>query len=234
MSTLISDLRGALIVSCQAPRESPLRDPAVMGRIASAVVLGGAAAIRANSPADVAAIRRSVDVPIIGLWKRDLPGCEVRITPELADAAALQSAGADMIALDATGRLRPGGVDTASFIQRIRDELGCPILADVDSLDAALSAVAAGADAVATTLAGYTHAGPVPDGPDIELVARIARAVPNPVLAEGRYRTAGQLRAAFSAGAHSVIVGAAVTDPIITTRRLTEGLPGRDGNRSAI
>jgi N-acylglucosamine-6-phosphate 2-epimerase len=65
--------------------------------MAVAAVQGGAVAIRANSPVDIAAIRRVVSVPIIGLWKRDLPGYAVRITPRLDDALALVDAGADII-----------------------------------------------------------------------------------------------------------------------------------------
>lgn len=224
MNQIFEDLAGALIVSCQAPPDSPLCDPLIIARISQAAVIGGAAAIRANSPSHIAAIRAAVEVPIIGLWKRDLPGIDVRITPELADAAALIDAGADIVALDATGRDRPDGVDAAAFISRVRGELGCPILADVDSLSAALVAADAGADAVATTLSGYTSNGTIPSEPDIELVGEITTTINIPVLAEGRYRTATQIRAAITAGAHSVIVGAAITDPIRITRRLRDGL----------
>ena len=53
-AALIPD--GGLVVSCQAPDGSPLRDPALMTIMAIAARDGGAAAIRANGPDDVRAI----------------------------------------------------------------------------------------------------------------------------------------------------------------------------------
>ena len=72
----IEQLRTALdrglIVSCQATEEEPLFGAEFMAKMALAAVQGGAVAIRANSPVDVAAIRRVVSVPIIGLWNREI------------------------------------------------------------------------------------------------------------------------------------------------------------------
>ena len=235
MNPIFDDLDGTLIVSCQAPAESPLCDPMIMASISQAAVQGGAAAIRANSPQHIAAIRAAVQVPIIGLWKRTFPEMGVRITPTVDDAAALLEAGADIVALDATQRPRPDGNDAAAFIQQVREELGCPVLADIDSLDAAIAAVYAGADAVATTLAGYTGAdGSIPEEPDIQLVSDVASAVDAPVLAEGRYRTTMHIREAIEAGARSVIVGAAITDPVRITRRLREGLRSTQARGSSL
>ena len=59
----------SLIVSCQAGAESALHGPAPMaahGRRGRARRRRG---IRANGPADVAAIRAAVDLPIIGIRK---------------------------------------------------------------------------------------------------------------------------------------------------------------------
>ena len=124
-------LDGGLIVSCQATEEEPLFGAEIMAKMALAAVQGGAVAIRANSPVDVAAIRRVVGVPIIGLWKRDLPGYAVRITPRLDDALALAEAGADVIALDATARPHPEGSAT-DLIAAIAARTRVPILADVE------------------------------------------------------------------------------------------------------
>lgn len=148
--------RGGLIVSVQAPPESPLAEPLLMAAMARAVVAGGADGIRAEGVDDIAAIRAAVDVPIIGLRKRDLPGSPVRITPTLDDALAIAAAGADVVAVDATLRPRPDGAATTDFLATLVRELDVPVLADVDTLEAGISAVEAGVAAVATTLSGYT------------------------------------------------------------------------------
>jgi N-acylglucosamine-6-phosphate 2-epimerase len=222
---VIEALRGGLIVSVQAPADSPLADTAVMVALARAAEAGGAAGIRAEGAADVAAIKAAVELPVIGLRKRRTAGSDVYITPGLEDAWAIAAAGADIIAVDATLRLRPDGLDTAGFLGRLGGELPQPVLADVDSLEAGLGARAAGAAAVATTLAGYTEEGAVPGGPDLELVAALAARLDCPVLAEGRIAGPEQVRAAFEAGAFAVVVGTAITDPIALTRRFAAAAP---------
>jgi N-acylglucosamine-6-phosphate 2-epimerase len=216
-------LRGGLVVSVQAPPGSPLARPETMSAIARAAELGGAVGIRAEGPADIRAIRDAVGVPVIGLVKRDVPGSPVRITPSLDDARAVAGAGADVVAVDATLRARPDGMTTHDFVTALAAELEAPLLAAVDSLDAGVAARASGADAVATTLAGYTGDGPTPDRPDLALVGRLVEALDCPVLAEGRYSTPEDVRAALAAGAFAVVVGAAITDPTELTRRLAEG-----------
>jgi len=220
-------MRGGLVVSVQAPPDSPLATPETMSAIARAAELGGAAGIRGEGPADVRAIKDAVAVPVIGLLKRDVPGSPVRITPTLDDAHAVASAGADLVAVDATLRPRPGGVTTGDFVATLADELERPLLADVDTLDAAIAARAAGADAVATTLSGYTGDAPAPDRPDLELVGRLAAELDCPVFAEGRYSTPGDVRAALDAGAFAVVVGTAITDPVALTQRLAAGAERR-------
>lgn len=160
MSDPFATMRGGLVVSVQAPPESPLGGPVVMAAIATAAVAGGAVAIRAEGAEDVKAIRAAVDVPVIGLRKRDLP---VRITPTLDDAHEITVAGAHVIAVDATLRPRPDGSATAAFIAEIVRDMEMPVLADVDTLEAGIAAAAAGATAIATTLSGYTEAS-VPAG----------------------------------------------------------------------
>jgi N-acylglucosamine-6-phosphate 2-epimerase len=220
-------MRGGLVVSVQAPPGSPLANPETMSAIARAAELGGAAGIRAEGPEEVRAIKRAVAVPVIGLLKRDVPGSPVRITPGLGDARVVADAGADVVAVDATLRTRSGGMTTGDFLGALVAELELPVLADVDSLEAAVAARAAGADAVATTLSGYTGEGPTPDTPDLELVARLVRELDCPVLAEGRYATPGDVRAALDAGAFAVVVGTAITDPVTLTRRFAAGAAQR-------
>ncbi|WP_232665739.1 N-acetylmannosamine-6-phosphate 2-epimerase [Pseudonocardia sp. TRM90224] len=214
---------GSLVVSCQAGRSSPLHGPEQMARMARAAAAAGAAGIRANGPADVAAIRAAVDLPIIGINKLgDRDG--VFITPTAAAAAAVIEAGADVVAVDGTLRPRPGGSTLAQLVAAVHDRFGVPVMADVDSLEAGLAARAAGADLVASTLSGYTG-GPVPPGPDLELVAALAGKLDCPVVAEGRYSTPELFRAALDAGAHTVVVGGAITDPALITARFLAAAP---------
>ena len=220
-------MRGRLVVSVQAAPGSPLASPETMSAIARAAELGGAGGIRAEGPADVRAIKRAVAVPVIGLLKRDVPGSPVRITPDLDDARVVADAGADVVAVDATLRPRANGMSTGDFLAALSAELEVPVLADVDSLEAAAAACAGGADAVATTLSGYTGDGPTPDGPDLELVERLARELDCPVLAEGRYATPDDVAAALDAGAFAVVVGTAITDPATLTQRFVEGAARR-------
>jgi len=225
--SVLDDIRGGLVVSVQAAPGSPLRDPAHMAAMARAAEAGGAVAIRAAGADDVAAIRRAVTLPVVGLHKRHGPD-GVRITPTLGDARAVAAAGADVVAVDATLRPRADGLATDTFLAELGRELAAPVLADVDDLEAGVAAAAAGAAAVATTLSGYTG-GAVPDGPDVTLVAALAEAVQVPVLAEGRYAGPGDVRAAFAAGAHAVVVGTAITDPMALTRGLAAATPAGAG-----
>ncbi|PZF83634.1 N-acetylmannosamine-6-phosphate 2-epimerase [Jiangella anatolica] len=211
----------SIVVSCQAGPENPLHGPEPMALMARAAEAGGAAGIRANGPADVAAISAVVSVPVLGINKTgDRDG--VYITPTFESAAAVVRAGATVVALDGTDRPRPGG-DLAELIAAIHDRLGVPVMADVDTLAAGRYARAAGADLVGSTLSGYTGGEPV-DGPDLALVRTLVDELDCPIVAEGRYWTRDDVLAAFDAGAHTVVVGTAVTNPMAITRRLVEAV----------
>ncbi|MEU4290750.1 putative N-acetylmannosamine-6-phosphate 2-epimerase [Kribbella sp. NPDC026596] len=215
--------RGTLVVSCQAGSGNPFFSPAAMALMAQAAEAGGAGAIRANGPDDIAAIRAVTSLPIIGLHKLGDPA-GVFITPTYESAVDLVAAGADLIALDGTLRPRPDGQRLDQQIRRIHNELGAPVLADVDTLDAGLAARAAGADLVATTLSGYTN-GRTPTEPDVDLVRQLATKLDCPIVAEGRIRTPEHVRAVCEAGAHAVVVGNAITNPMDITARLAGAIP---------
>ena len=218
----LAAVKGKLIVSCQALPDEPLHGASIMARMAVAAQMGGAAAIRANGPTDIRAIKTVLDLPLIGLNKRGDSG--VYITPTFEDAAAIAAAGADVIALDCTDRRRPDGVAMKDLVKRIRDELRLPVFADVGCLRDALLAVAAGADMAGPTLAGYTDARPMRDGPDFELLSRMIRELPIPVIAEGRIHTPQQARQALDMGAWAVCVGGAITRPRSITARFVAAL----------
>ncbi len=217
-STLLDRLAGGLIVSCQAPADSPVHGPRFMAAFARAAEMGGAVGVRVNGPADIRAVRRAVRLPIIGIQKLKTERYPVYITPTLASARRLVEAGADIIALDATHRPRSGGLTPEALIRAIQTELGCAVMADIDSLEEGLRAADAGADLVATTMAGYTPARPMTDGPDLDLLAALAARVQTPVICEGRIASPADLRAAFEAGAFAVVVGTAITNPLALTQ----------------
>ena len=222
--SLLSRLRGRLIVSCQAEAHEPLHGPKLMAAMARAAIEGGAAGIRANGPADIKAIRQATGLPIIGIFKVDLNGYAVRITPRLGDAIAVAQAGADIIALDATFRPHPEHENAAALIQEVRLVTGCPVMADVSNLDEGLAAAQAGADLVATTLSGNTESSPRQAGPDFELVQHLAARLTIPVIAEGRISSPQLARCALDLGAYAVVVGAAITRPQWITRQFTQAL----------
>ncbi|MDR7484624.1 MAG: N-acetylmannosamine-6-phosphate 2-epimerase [Armatimonadota bacterium] len=229
---VLARLAGGLIVSCQAPPDSPLHGPVFMAAMAKAAGEGGAVGLRLNGPDDIRAARAATALPIIGLFKRRAGRSPVEITPTFADAAAVVEAGADLVALDATGRPRPDGMPLPVLIARIREELGVPVLADVAGVDDGLAAEDAGADAVATTLSGYVDPGPAPpEEPDLDLVAALSGRLHVPVVAEGRIRTPGQARAALDRGAYAVVVGTAITNPREVTRWFVRALAGRERTR---
>ena len=218
----LNAVRGRLIVSCQALADEPLHGADTMAKLARAAQIGGAAAIRANSPSDIRAIKAGVDLPVIGLHKIGDSG--VYITPTFAAARGIAEAGADIIALDCTRRPRPDGVALDALLARIKRELQLPTFADVSNLDEALAAQSAGVDMAAPTLSGYTENSPAPDGPDFDLLARMVAALDIPVIAEGRVETPRQARRALELGAWAVCVGSAITRPRTITARFVAAL----------
>lgn len=200
--------------------------PAVIAAMARAAVAGGAVGVRINGEDDIREVRRAVDVPIIGIRKVSTADSPVYITPTFADARTVAEAGADIIALDATSRPRPGDERLDDLISRIKEDLGRPVMADVATVEEGVHAADIGADLVATTLSGYTGTGPAPEDPDLELVRKLRAALRVPVVAEGRYHTPAQVREALRAGAFAVVVGRAITDPLMLTKAFVEGTKG--------
>ncbi|MBD2000051.1 N-acetylmannosamine-6-phosphate 2-epimerase [Leptolyngbya sp. FACHB-541] len=206
----MQSLQHQLIVSCQAPVDSPLHDPMVIAAIAHATVNQGAAGLRIDTPAHVQAVRQRTSVPIIGLWKRQFEGSEVYITPQAEQAKAIAQAGADIIAIDATLRARPGGETVASLIDFIHN-LGKLVMADVDTLESAIAAAAAGADLVGTTLYGYTQQTRHLPPPGFDLLKQMVDELSVPVICEGGIASAAMAKQALDLGAYAVVVGTAIT-----------------------
>ncbi len=198
-----------------------------MAAMARAAAQGGAVAIRANGPEDIEAIHAAVELPIIGLFKEAIPGCEVRITPTRSHADQIARAGTDIIACDATRRARPENLTIKELTDHIHEKLNLPVLADVSTFEEGLEAVEAGADFVATTLSGYTSSSPSQAGPDFDLLKQlVAQLRPRsiPVIAEGRISTPELAAQALALGAHAVVVGGAITRPQWITAQFANAL----------
>ena len=215
-----------LVVSCQARADNPLHGPVFMGAMALAARDGGAVALRANGPQDIAAVK-AAGLPVIGIHKVFSDEFPVYITPDFEAAAAIVEAGAEIVALDCTPRPRRGEAPEV-LIRRIREELGAEVFADISTLDEGLAAADWGATYVATTLSGYTEGtAPRPDKPDLSLLEKLAGCLSIPVVAEGRYNTPDWVRRGFEAGAHAVVVGTMITNPReITKVFVRDGVPG--------
>ena len=158
MNNKIETVHKKLIVSCQALPEEPLHSSFIMGRMALAAKEGGAAGIRANTKEDIAEIRKNVDLPIIGIVKRDYPDCKVYLTPTMKEIDELMEVKPEIIAIDATKDLRPNGVALDEFYAQIREKYPNQLLmADCSTYEEAKHADELGFDFIGTTLVGYTE-----------------------------------------------------------------------------
>lgn len=217
-------LAGGLIVSCQAPPGHPLHGSDYMAAMAAAAAAAGAVGIRANGPDDIAAIRKRTDLPIIGIDKQLQADGTILITPNLAGARAIVAAGATMVALSCNIAQRPDEAALGALIQAIREDVGVPVMADCATVADGIRAAALGADLVATTLSGYTPDSAVQDGPDLALITEMTAAQPRPVVAEGRIWTPAEAQAALAAGAFAVVVGTAITNPLVLAERFVAAM----------
>lgn len=214
-------LKKGLVVSCQVPDGTPIDTPEFIAAQAETVLQAGAVGIRAQGLTNVAAVARTVSVPIIGLIKRYSDSTQIHITPEIDDVLKLEQAGATIVAIDATGRLRENGFSFPAFMEVLRRKTDIPILADIDTVEAALAAESLGCDAVATTLSGYTSA-PAPKLPNIELIQKLSNSVKVPIIAEGGFNRPEHLLQAFNAGAWSVCIGTAITNPYLLAKSFVQ------------
>ncbi|MGC8590459.1 putative N-acetylmannosamine-6-phosphate 2-epimerase [Athalassotoga sp.] len=229
-----SALRRGIIVSCQALKDEPMYGSEIMARMAIAAQEGGAVGIRANTPEDIAEIKKHVSLPVIGIFKDEIPGFDVYITPTIEHANKVFKAGADLIALDCTKRPHPQSLE--SIFQHIKSELRVPIVADVADLEDALEIAKLRPDFISTTLSGYTDCSKNHPIPDIDLVREIHERIPSiPVIAEGNYVSPDQVVDAMIAGAYAVVVGGAITRPQQTTKRFVNAVKFlSNGNGKAI
>lgn len=207
IQNLKQQFKTGLIVSCQPVSGGPMDKVEHIVAMALAAEAGGAAGLRVEGVANVAAVAKCTRLPIVGIVKRDLTDSPVRITPYLEDVQALADAGAAVIAVDGTDRIRPCAV--AALLTAIHQS-GCVSMVDCDTLASCVDAAAAGAVFIGTTMSGYTGNTPTPTEPDLALVRQLA-ALKLPIIAEGRYNSPALAAEAIRAGALCVTVGSAIT-----------------------
>ncbi|WP_122641595.1 N-acetylmannosamine-6-phosphate 2-epimerase [Luxibacter massiliensis] len=221
----IENLRGRLIVSCQALPDEPLHSSLIMGRMARAAEEGGAKGIRANTKEDIEEIKKNVGLPVIGIVKRDYDDSPVYITPTMKEIDELMEVKPEIIAVDATEALRPGGLALDVFYRDIRHKYPAQLLmADCSTIEEACYADELGFDFIGTTLVGYTSQskGDEIAKNDFEIIRTILEKVRHPVIAEGNINTPAKARRVLELGCFSVVVGSIITRPQIITRTFTE------------
>ncbi len=203
---VLEQIKYGLIASCQPVDNGPMDSPEIVAAMAQASVIGGATGLRIEGIENLKATRNVVNVPIIGIVKRDLPDSPVRISPFLQDIEELAAAGADIIAFDGTDRVRP--TTREAIIKRIK-ELGCLAMADCSNFEEGMYCHNLGVEIIGSTMSGYTG-GEIPAEPDYQLVKDL-NAAGCRVMAEGRYNTPELAKTAIEIGAYSVTVGSALT-----------------------
>lgn len=223
----IQSLKGNLIVSCQALADEPLHSSFIMGRMAKAAKQGGASGIRANTPDDIKEIQNQVDLPIIGIIKKDYDDSKVYITPTMDEIDQLVATGVEIIALDATEDLRPNGKSIDDFYKEIKEKYPDQLLmADCSTIAEAIHADELGFDFVGTTLVGYTDQskGHKIEANDFEILREIIKNVKAMVIAEGNINTPEKAKRVIELGAYSVVVGSIITRPQVITKNFVDKL----------
>ncbi len=222
---ILEQIKGGLIVSCQALETEPLYDSYIMSKMAWAAFLGGAVGIRANTVVDIKAIKEKVDLPVIGIIKQVYDDSDVYITPTMKEVDALVEVGCEIIAVDATNRLRPNGVTFEEFFKEVRTKYPNQLfMADTSCFDEGKKAAELGCDLIGTTMAGYTPYTKGTPLPDYTLMKRYVTELDAPVIAEGGIWSPDQLKKAIDIGVHAAVVGTAITRPMDITKRFVNAI----------
>lgn len=222
-------LKKKLIVSCQALEDEPLHSSFIMGRMALAAKEGGASGIRANTVEDIKEIKKTVDLPIIGIIKKDYEGSVVYITPTMKEIDDLVNTGIEIIALDATLRMRPNNIGISDFFRKIKEKYPNQLfMADISTLEEAKNAEKIGFDFVGTTLHGYTENTENQNIADenFKFLKEILENIKVPVIAEGKIDTPEKARIVLEMGVMCVVVGGAITRPQLITKNFINGIKG--------
>lgn len=222
---MLEDIKNHLIVSCQALEYEPLHSSFIMSKMALAAYQGGAKGIRANTIEDIQAIKKEVDLPIIGIIKQEYEGSVVFVTPTIKEVDALVKEGVDIIAMDATIRERPHHIYLDDFFKEVRKKYpNQKFMADCSTIEEAIHADELGFDFIGTTMVGYTKEskGLKIEENDFEIIRTIIQKVKHPVIAEGNIDTPQKAKRVLELGCYSVVVGSIITRPQLITKRFTD------------
>ncbi|WP_337018014.1 N-acetylmannosamine-6-phosphate 2-epimerase [Oceanobacillus massiliensis] len=204
-----------LIVSCQALESEPLHSSFIMSKMALAAYQGGAKGIRANSKKDILEIKKEVNLPVIGIVKRNYPNSEVFITATSREVDELIESGCEVMAMDATMNRRPEE-SLEELVSYVREKApNVELMADISTVEEAKIAEQLEFDYIGTTLHGYTSstAGKKMYSNDFAFLKEVMNAVNKPVIAEGNVATPQMLKRVFELGVYSAVVGGAITRP---------------------
>lgn len=224
---ILEKLRGGVIISCQALPGEPMYSEkgGVMPLFAKAAKEAGAVGIRANSVRDIVEIQEVVDLPIIGIIKQDYEEADAFITPTMAEVDALVETGVDIIALDATVSSRPKGESLEAFVKTIKESYPQQLLmADCSTLEEMITAEKLGFDFIGTTLVGYTEQSKhlAINANDFEIIRQAREKIKAPIIAEGNISTPEKVKRVFELGVDSVVVGSAITRPLVIAKPFIE------------
>ncbi|ASK60980.1 N-acetylmannosamine-6-phosphate 2-epimerase [Virgibacillus phasianinus] len=224
---MLNKIKGELIVSCQALADEPLHSSFIMSKMALAAKEGGAKGIRANSKKDIIEIKNEVDLPVLGIVKRDYDDSEVFITATYKEIDELLESGCEMIAMDATERQRPNDIRLGDLVQYAKEQKPTiQLMADIATIEDAVQAEKLGFDCISTTLHGYTEEtkGKKLYHEEFSFLKNVLKRVNIPVIAEGNVITPEMAKQCLEIGAYSVVVGGAITRPKQITERFMEAL----------
>lgn len=224
---VLEQLYKGLIVSCQALETEPLYGSEYMEKMAISAKIGGAKGIRANGVEDIKKIKRSLNLPVIGIIKKSYKPYDIYITPTFNEVSEVVKAGAEIVAIDCTERERPDHLTVTEFIYQIKKSYpNILIMADVSTFNEGINAAESGVDIIGTTLSGYTNYSADIEGPDFLLLEKLVKNLKNPIFAEGRVKCPKQASFCLELGAWSVVVGSAITKPQWITKSFVQAMEG--------
>jgi N-acylglucosamine-6-phosphate 2-epimerase len=226
--TSMNVFRQGLIVSCHLEEDDGGSGFDALAYFVHAAMRGGAVGLRIEGAERIRHIRSLTELPIIGFVNGSYPDDSPLITPEMDDIETLFAAGANIVAIDATKRKRPGDTDGFLFFEQARKRFTQPLWADIATFREGVRAAEMGANTVATTLAGYTPNTRTDDyrTPDYTLISELSSSLTIPVIAEGRIWSPADAGHCIELGAHAVVVGSAITRPQIITSMFVTALGG--------
>lgn len=224
---MLTKLKNKIIVSCQSEEGEPLFGSDIMTRMAISSVNGGASGIRAQGVSDINAIKKAINLPIIGLIKKKYPDSSVYITPTKTEVDSLVSTKCEIIALDATLRPRPNGEKLSDLVDLVHAK-SILAMGDCSTIEDAIEAEKIGFDIVSTTLSGYTEYSSERTTPDFDLLEEMVSKLNIPVFAEGHIWTVDDISRITKIGVYSIVIGSAITRPAIITKRFVDALSSSD------